>query len=250
MRSKLFVLSVAFAAGCGGGGGKKANLVDAMIDSPTIDTPPACAVMASLGNLNLGSAAAPVAGEWFDTTRGGSLMGRTVLSIGGRLPSSTATLLDVLIVDYVKPATGNFQTNTAINFDPNPKSAPPVAMSYVFGDFDMGAMTVQNFYYASNGSITLNAVGTTNGAPINGSPTLTPPGGVSATNYREIDDMNNDVAGGCTTSLGGLGFFLTEMMGTAFQNQDPSQFEGLKPLTVEEWTAINKIRAQKMPGRL
>lgn len=241
MRSKLFVFGVTFAIGCGGGGGKKAIVVDAMIDSPTIDAPAACAVMASLGNLNLGNAMAmppmAVTSDWIDTDRMGSLTGRTVLSIGGRLPSSTASLLDVLIVDYVKPQAGNFLTNTPVNFDPDPAAAPPVAFSYVFGDFDTAAMTIQNFYYASTGSITLTAVGEADGSTISGS--------VAATNYREIDDMNVDVPAGCTTSLGGLGFYLTQMT-MAFDNKQNPGLEGLQPLTAEEWQAARQIISQRM----
>lgn len=237
MRTQMFGLSLAVSAlvGCGGGGGgSKGPDSKIFLDAP-VDQQAACAVMASLGGLNLVST---MPDDWIDTNRGGSLAGRTVLTIGGRLPSSTAALIDALIVDYVKPTAGGFTLNTAVNFDPNPAAAPYVAAAYVFGDLDPNVTpnTVQNFYYASTGSITLTSVGETSGAAIKGS--------VSATNFREIDDNNADVPGGCTTALTALNF---DVVHDGMNFAPPTgTVDGLQPLTREEWAAVNKIRAERM----
>ena len=235
MRTQMFGLSIVLAGliGCGGGGGSKSPDSKIFLDAP-IDAAPACGVMDSLGGLNLVST---MPQDYIDTDRMGSLAGRTVLSIGGRLPSSTQALIDVLIVDYVKPTAGGFVLNNAINFDPNPAAAPYVAASYVFGDFDSAAMTIQNFYYASTGSITVTAVGETSGAAIKGM--------VAATNYREVDDQNADVPGGCTTSLTGLMFDVVHN-GMNFQNDTTQPGPNtLIPLTKAEWAAVNEMRAAR-----
>jgi hypothetical protein len=235
---------LAALVGCGGGGNNKPD-AKIFLDAP-IDAPPMCAVMASLGGLTLAGPVmngqpTPLMSDWVDTNRGGALMGKTVISFGGRLPSSTAALIDALIVDYVKPTTGGYQLNTAIPFEANAASATAfVAASYVFGDLDQSAMTVQNFYWsgtsstAPSGSVTFTQAGDVNGAMIVGS--------VAATSYREIDDMNMDVAGGCTTSLTGLMFNLVHQ--DAFQPQQPMP-GGLVPLTADEWKAARAIIARR-----
>jgi hypothetical protein len=238
MRTQLFSsILLAALVGCGGGGGSNKPDAKIFLDAP-IDAPPMCAVMASLGGLTLaggmGMPPPPLMSDWVDTDRMGSLTGRTVISIGGRLPSSTAALIDVLIVDYVKPLTGGYLLNTPINMDPNPAAAPYVAASYVFGDFDSSAMTIQNFYYASSGTITFTQAGDVNGAMIVGMQ--------GATNYREIDEMNADVPGGCTTSLTALNFTLVHQ-DAAFQ-AGQSAPGGLVPLTADEWKSVNAMRAR------
>ncbi|MBA3499538.1 MAG: hypothetical protein M4D80_19760 [Myxococcota bacterium] len=239
MRTQLFSsILLAALVGCGGGGGSNKPDAKIFLDAP-IDAPPMCAVMNSLGGLTLaggmGMPPPPAMGDWVDTNRGGSLMGRTVISIGGRLPSSTAALLDILIVDYVKPTTGGYMLNTPITIDPNPLAMPYVAASYVYGDLDTSAMTVQNFYYASpGGTITFTQAGDVNGAMIAGMQGMT--------NYREIDEMNADVPGGCTTSLTALNFTLVHQ-DAAFQ-AGQSAPGGLVPLTKDEWKAVNAMRAR------
>jgi hypothetical protein len=236
MRTQMFGLSFALSTlvACGGGGGSKTPDSKLFLDAP-IDQMATCAVMTSLGGLNLVST---MPSDYIDTDRGGSLAGRTVLSVGGRLPSSTAALLDVLVVDYVKPMAGGFQLNTAINFDPNPAAAPFVAASYVFGDLDPNVTpnTVQNFYYASNGSITVTAVGETSGAAIKGS--------VASTSYREVDDNNADVPSGCATALTALNFDVVHN-GMNFAPPTGNNADGLQPLSREEWAAVNRIRATR-----
>jgi hypothetical protein len=243
MRTQLFSsILLAALVGCGGGGGSNKPDAKIFLDAP-IDAPPMCAVMNALGTLTLaggtGTPPPPLMSDWVDTDRMGSLTGRTVISIGGRLPSSTAALIDVLIVDYVKPTTGGYVLNSPIMLDPNPAAAPYVAASYVFGDFDSSAMTIQNFYYASSGTITFTQAGDVNGAMIVGSQ--------GATNYREIDENNADVPGGCTTGLTALNFTLVHQ-DAAFQ---PGQSvpSGLVPLTKDEWKAVNAMRARygKLP---
>ena len=238
MRTQLFSsILLAALVGCGGGGSNKPD-AKIFLDAP-IDAPPMCAVMNSLGGLTLagpGTPPTPLMSDWVDTDRMGSLTGRTVISIGGRLPSSTAALIDVLIVDYVKPTTGGYLLNTPIDLDPNPAAAPYVAASYVFGDFDSSAMTIQNLYYASMGQITFTQAGDVNGAMIVGMQ--------GATNYREIDDMNADVPGGCATSLTALNFNLVHQ--DAAPPFQPTQTVpgGLVPLTKDEWKSVNAMRAR------
>jgi hypothetical protein len=232
MRTQLFSsILLAALVGCGGGGGSNKPDAKIFLDAP-IDAPPMCAVMASLGGLTLAGPGTPptaLMSDWVDTDRMGSLTGRTVISIGGRLPSSTAALIDVLIVDYVKPTTGGYVLNTPIDMDPNPAAA-----SYVFGDFDSSAMTIQNFYYASSGNITFMQAGDVNGAMIVGMQ--------GATNYREIDEMNADVPGGCVTALTALNFNLVHQ-DAAFQ-AGQSAPGGLVPLTADEWKSVNAMRAR------
>lgn len=240
MRTQMFgSILLAALVGCGGGGGGN-NRPDAKIflDAP-IDAPATCSVMNDLGGLSLGSMAMPVSNNWFETPMSGPFMNRTVLSIGGRLPSSTAALLDVLIVDYVKPVAGNFTTNNPVNFDPNPNSVYEAA-SYVFGDADPNSnpLQVANFYYASNGSITLTQVGEAEGSPINGT--------VAATNYRDVDDQGADVPNGCTTALMGLSFNLVQMTPMMLQPPGEPAPGQLIPLTPDEWKRARAIINAKM----
>lgn len=246
MRTQMFgSILLAALVGCGGGGGGN-NRPDAKIflDAP-IDAPAACAVMNSLGGLTLAGPddaqgnPTPVAADWIDNPTDGPFAGRTVLSIGGRLPSSTAALLDVLIVDYVKPMAGNFVTNNPVNFDPNPNNVYEAA-SYVFGDADPNSnpLVVANFYYASNGSITLTQVGEAEGSLINGS--------VAATMYRDVDDQGADIPGGCTTSLDGLTFVLSQMTAQALQPPGEPAPGQLIPLTPDEWKRARAIINAKM----
>jgi hypothetical protein len=219
--------------GCGGGGSRPPD-AKIFFDDGLVDQVANCGVMASLGALDLVKA---MPSDWIDTDRTGALAGRTVLTIGGRLPSSVAAATDVLVVDYVKPTVGGFQLNTAITFDPKTDAAPYAAASYVFADLDETVTPpyVANTYYASSGSITVTAVGETSGAAIKGS--------VSAVSYREIDEMGADVAGGCTTALTGMTFDVVHD-GSSFAPPTGDSV-GLQPLTRAEWAAVDAIRAQR-----
>lgn len=249
MRSQLFVLSVGFLIGCGGGSDKP-KLPDAKVFmDAAIDAAPVCSVKcesnicdgmngspapgtSDFPALVLGSEQMRVSGNWFYSPTMGGLMGRTIFSVGGSVNDVGGTR-DIIIFDVVKPQPGNFPTNTAINFDPDPTAATPVAYALFFGDavvVNDQIQSIAQLYYASNGSTTLTAIGETDGQQITGT--------ITATNFREVDQMSGaDVPGGCTASLGGLNYFLTQMAG-AFQPTQPGEINGWKPLSADEWTAV------------
>jgi hypothetical protein len=257
MRSKLFLAGITFAIGCGGGGGKKAMIVDAMVDSPTVDAAATCSVNCELsaqvcgpgfnmptfpalrfGGKDVCSTTTTTActmdnqcptgetcrtrvdGDWFVDFTEAPLAGRRAFSIG--LIMDEKPNPDILFIRLMKPMAGNFPVNTATTFDPSPTTEVPVAWSFWFGDATIDAGTGQitdeaQFYYANMGSITLTSVGEADGAAISGS--------TAPITWREIDDNGVDVAGGCTASIGvgsqsnsGFTFDLVQMAG-AFQPQ-------------------------------
>lgn len=192
------------AVGCGSDGTKKPMLLDSKVFLDAgADAAPVCGVKTMFGGLTLGTAAAPtMPSDWFDVPTMGPNVGKTILSIGANLPDSTATMRDVFILEYVKPA-GGFTLGTAVPFNPDP-NATYVAAAFLFSDVDSTGMTYNNFYYASTGSVTLSAVSETDGGLTTGS--------MAATNMREVDDMTGaDIAGGCATTFAGLSFNLKQM---------------------------------------
>jgi hypothetical protein len=140
----------------------------------------------------------------------------------------------VLVIDYVKP-TGGFALDTPIAFDPDPRTAPYVAASYVLGDFDMATMTAAQTYYASSGSLTMTAAGETSGAAVKGT--------VGMTSYREIDDTGGEVAGGCSASLTS---FTIDGFHNGMNFAPPTRDAGgLQALSCEERAAINQLRRRR-----
>lgn len=218
--------------GCGGGHSTEPDARINLDHDGWVDQVASCAVQLELGNLNLVSA---MPSDWIDTDRTGALAGRTVLTLGGSLPSSTAGARDVLVFDYVKPTTGGFALNTAVSFDPDPKAAPYVAASYIFGDLDVSTMTVGNAYHASTGSITLTAVGETSGAAINGT--------ITETKYLEIDDGKELVPNGCYARLTGMTFDVVHD-GMNFAPPPAGAVDGLQPLDREAWAAVRALRGR------
>jgi hypothetical protein len=255
MRSKLFLAGITFAIGCGGGGGKKAMIVDAMVDSPTIDAAAACSVNCELsaqicgagfntpafpalrfGGKDVCSMTTTMActmdnqcpagetcrtrvdGDWFVDFTEAPLTGRRAFNIG--LIMDEKPNPDILFIRLMKPTAGGFPVNAAQTFDPNPLTEAPVAWSFWLGDATIDSGTGQiteiaQEYYANMGSITLTSVGEADGAAISGS--------TAPITWREIDEMGVDVAGGCTSTIGmgmasGFTFDLVQMAG-AFQPQ-------------------------------
>ena len=198
MRSKLFVLSVGFAIGCGGGDSKP-KLPDAKVFmDAAIDAAPVCTADAMLGNLNLMNT---MPNDYFIIPMAGQAnAGMKTLLIGGRLPSSTAAGADILAFEVVRPAAG-YQTGTAYTFATALSNMYPAA-AYVLGDLTQ--TDYAQLYWASSGSVTFTAVGEANGTTISGM--------VTAVNFREMNEMTSqEVPGGCTSSLGGLMFSVVHM---------------------------------------
>lgn len=233
---RLLALPVLFVAvGCGSDGTKKPMLLDSKVFLDAgADAAPTCGIMNMFNGLTLGTAAAPtMPSDWFDNPTMGPNAGKLVLSIGARLPGSTATAIDLFIVEYVPPA-GVFALNTAVPFNPDPASTTAQAYAYIFSDVDSTGMNYNNFYFASTGSITLTAVQQQDGGVTTGS--------MAAANFREVDGMTNqDIAGGCTASFAGLSFALKQM-NMAFQKTDAQ-------LQVEAGGA-NSVQMQNIAKRI
>lgn len=212
MISKIVFLSAALAsvAGCGGDDPIRVT-ADAKVwnDAPP---PPECAVPKagwSLG-LSLGSSDMPVSYAmggmgWFQTPDMGTFAGKPIFTMGAGLPSSDASARDIFVVEIAKPG-GGFVTGTPYVNDTDPNSAAPVADAYILGDVDPNSGDFVTLYWASSGQTTFTAVSEVADAPVNGN--------VTQLNFREIDDMNNDVAMGCTTKLGRLSFYLVNTEST------------------------------------
>lgn len=224
MRSSLLILLAACPlVACGGdddGGKSITPLPDSggqVFMDAAIDAPAACAVDSSIGTVAVGSMQMREQGDWFDTIGSGPLMGRSYFYVLSVLPTSAQTAIDAVIVEVLKPMNGNYTTNQALNFEASPTAATYTAIAYVLGDLNPQTETIGQFYWANNGSVTLTAIGEANGSMITGSATQT--------NFREIDGMTGaDVAGGCTTSMTGMTFALTQMM---TQQAPGSESDGL-----------------------
>ena len=237
MIAKMSILPVALLSLVACGGDDKPTVtvkVDAKVfqDAPP---PPPCGVdAAGFGTLSLGSTAMPVTGDWIDLPADnmtGPYMGKTTFVLAGNLPGSTMTLRDPLIIIVPKGNAG-FPTG-AVTLDPDPNSTTPAAYGYILGDFDTGTNEFVNLYWPSTGSITITAISEADGGAITGS--------VSAINFREVDD-SGDVAGGCTTKIGGLNFTLKQMnmAATGKEVVDPST------LTPAQRLAVAKAAAKRL----
>jgi hypothetical protein len=211
---RLLALPVLFVAvGCGSDGTKKPMLLDSKVflDAGP-DAAPTCGIKTMFGGLTLGNTATPVMSDWYDMPTMGPNSGKVVMSIGARLPDSTATEIDLFIMEYVKPAIG-FKLNMAVPFDPNPAQNPATAYAYIFSDLDSTGMMYNNFYFASTGSITVSSAVESDGGLTTGT--------MAAANFREVDEMTNaDIAGGCTSMFAGLSFNLKQMAANPFTKTD------------------------------
>lgn len=208
MLSKLSMLSVALLplVACGGDDGVMVKRPDAKIfmDAPP---PPPCSVQKNFAlGLQLGDAADPVlyamgSMGWFRTPTEGPYAGMPIWTMSAALPDPQGdqNLRDIWVVEVLKPQAG-FQVNTPYVNDPEPTSATPIARSYIFGDVDTASGEFIHMYWASTGQTTFTQ--------ITEAPDANVFGATSTLNYREIDDQNADVAGGCTAKISSLKFYL------------------------------------------
>jgi hypothetical protein len=102
---------------------------------------------------------------------------------------------------------GVFPANTAVGFDPTSGAAAGMtayaAAALIKGDLHPLDGTVQNFYWADSGSITVTEIGEADGSAIKAT--------VMMTTYREVDQQTGDsITDGCTTMLVSLTFHLIQ----------------------------------------
>ena len=197
---------------------------------------------------------APSPGDWFITfsADAGPLANRKAFDIFVSPSPMGANPLDIFSIRLLKPQTGNFPLNMAVNFDPDPNSATPTAWSFWLGNAAIsGNMItgVEQEYYASSGAITLVAMSEQDQGIIEGS--------TSPIQWRQIDAMTGqDVPGGCTASMGvgsmsntGFGFYL-QQMATAFDDQTPTEFApGWRILTGDEAAAAKAYLDKRIAER-
>lgn len=204
MRTQLFVaFAMSSLVACGGEDAPSTPDAKVYMDAPP-DMTPACLAESPPGALSLGSTQMRSAGDYFVVPTSGPQMGKTVFFMGAGLPGSTATAADVLAFEYVEPDSGGFVTDAPVSFETNGAAGTYVAASYILADYNSTAKTIGQVFWASSGALTLTDIGESDGSMITGS--------VNTTNYREISQTTGmDVSGGCTASLMGLSFALTQM---------------------------------------
>lgn len=263
MRYQLFGYSLVLAAtvGCGGDDGPGVIVPDAKVFmDAAVDAAPLCTVTCE-ANICDGQNGSPAPGGtmfpalilaaggtqqnptpidaeviFVNDEMGSPLEGRTVLEFGGKLGEQNG-LGDYMIVRVVKPTAGNFPVGTAVPFNSDPNVAIPdtvLGQAFFLGDAPAQGNPAQ-LYWASDGSITLNAVGEAVGDLINGE--------VTATNFREVDlSSGADVTGGCTSSVGGLQFYYKQAAPMPLQGSKSAPVGGnvLTPLTAEEWDYVHR----------
>lgn len=207
MRTQLFVaFAMSSLVACGGDDAPVTPDAKVFMDAPP-DMTPACLAEIPAGTLSLGSMQMRRSGDYFVVPESGPHMGKTVFFMGAGLPGSTAAVADILAFEYVEPDSGGFVTDAAISFETDGAMTNYVAAAYILADVNRSAMTIGQVYWASSGALTLTDIGESDGSMITGS--------VNTTNLREISQMTGaDVPGGCTASLTGLSFALTQMAAT------------------------------------
>lgn len=213
MRYQMFgcsLLLAAAAVGCGGDDGNKVHVPDAKVfqDAPAamIDAPPPCLTPATVPAASVGSTNMPANGDFIRKTSSGIVF----FGLGVYLDQTMKTAVDVIVL---RPANG-FQTNTTYTFDPDYNAQMPVALAFIEDGLDSTGMNSAHLLYASTGSAKFTAIGQTAGNPINGT--------MAMSTFREVDQNTGaDIAGGCTSTMAGLTFTLTQKTTVAFQ--PPSQ---------------------------
>jgi hypothetical protein len=260
--SLLFTVLV----GCGGGGDSRPD-AKIFLDAP-VDAPPMCAVVCQLKPPDLmsdlcvganytsirfgGGANGPVAGDWYTTfgADAGGLANRKALDIVLAMsPSSAGQLQDILIFRVLKPTTGGFPINTPIMMEGDPNAATPAAWSFWLGNATVLNNMIQQspppeqFLWANGGSsVTLMMAG----EQVDGLIDLTTTG----LTWRELDDNNADVPGGCTTAVGmganGFEFHLKQDV-ASFQSSGSKSYEenGIRVLTGAERESALRLVDQR-----
>jgi hypothetical protein len=242
MIAKMSLLPVALMSlvACGGDDPKPmVTTPDAKVfmDAPP---PPECSVdKAGFGNLGLGTAMAPVSGDWFIMPTSGPYNGKVVFALGGTLGDPQAPIVDSLNILLPKNANGNFpMTATDLDTTGTPTATTP-AYAFILGDYVKASMELTNLYWPSTGAITVTAIGETDGAAITGS--------VSMMNFREVDDQGSDIAGGCTTKIGGLSFNLKQMaMAATGKGNDDNVLDPATLTPKERLEIVKMIAAGKL----
>jgi hypothetical protein len=240
MRIQMFATSLVAAAalvGCGGDDGIRVPDAKVFKDA-AIDAPHICTVMDSLGNLGLGTDTMPRARQSFfkdmDT-------GTIFFGIGLRLNMDATPDVIYFIVD--KPAGGTWMTNVPYIIQTDPTAMTAEAVSFLDGDEDSNGNAVQFLWPqpgTPNPAITFTMIGTANGARVDAT--------INMTTYKEIDDMGNLVAGGCTSTLTGLKMYMTQNADAPTRTvmDSPSEFGN----TDAPSGVTNKLSAEKFRSRV
>lgn len=260
MRIQMFgssLIAVAALVGCGGDDGKNPVVHDAKVfmDAP-IDAPPMCAVDKTIGAIRLGQVAAnepatcaagTMAGtntcpmradaDWYFTPTMGPNMGKKEFYFGAALDAiemegkSPDGYADVLIIQVVKGTA--FNLNAPYVFEADPSSTVLNAYAILIGDLNDAGTELTNFMWGTSGAITFTKIGEADYDKIDGT--------VNSVTYKDIDDQNNIIAGGCETTIAGLTLSLLQIMDTMPATGKP---EGSAPagvhLTDKQWQLVQK----------
>jgi hypothetical protein len=185
---------------CGGDddGGNNNPTPDAKVfmDAPA-DMAAVCGIAAMYNGGTAGSDAMRQSANWIRKTTVNNVM-LTIFSVSFPVDMNK----NYVTVGVIKNG-ANWTVNTPINFDPSPTAAMPAAFAYMDENLDIMTGNSTRTLWASTGSITFSEIAQTMGAKITFSTT--------AATFREINMMGADVAGGCTSSVGALMAFLTQM---------------------------------------
>jgi hypothetical protein len=203
-RSALFAAFLALPLiACGGDDGGGVIVPDAKVfmDAPP-DTVAACAIAAMNPGGTAGSDTMRQSANWIRKLTNGTI----VFSVSFPID---ATMKNYATFGAIKTG-ATWTKGTPINFDTNPTSTMPAAFAYMDENLDTMTGNSTRTLWASSGSITFTDIDeTTSGAKITFSTT--------AANFREVDGMTGaEVAGGCTSQLGAVTAYLTQMTKVAF----------------------------------
>ena len=198
------IIAAAALVGCGGDDGH-VTVPDAKKADAAPDAPHMCLTMGSFGTLSIGTMAMPYAGtgtdagQWFFTDMDTQ---KVYFSVGGRLNMDAAP--DILIFALDVPGAGSFTTGAPYAFQTDPTAADQANQAILYADVN-GNMATQVLWPqpgSPNPALTFSMVGQTAGSKIFGT--------VNGITFKEVDDMGALVTGGCTTTMGGFNFFLSQ----------------------------------------